>query len=61
MKGGSEVQFTTSLPLDQLDQLDLLACAKVVFRVRETLLYVLETQKSLYCVFKKYKVYFWEK
>ena len=56
MKGGSEVQFTTSLqldPVDQLDQLDPVACAKVVFRVRETLLYVLETQKSLYCVFKK--------
>ena len=64
MKGGSEVQFTTSLwldPVDRLDQLDPVACAKVVFRVRETLLYVLETQKSLYCVFKKYKVYFWEK
>ena len=64
MKGGSEVQFTTSLPadpLDQLDPVDQLACAKVVFRVRETLLYVLETQTSLYCVFKKYKVYFWEK
>ena len=48
MKGGSEVQFTTSLqldPLDQLDPVDQLACAKVVFRVRETLLYVLETQK----------------
>ena len=53
MKGGSEVQFTTSLPLDPVDQLDPVACAKVVFRVRETLLYVLETQKSLYCVFKK--------
>ena len=64
MKGGSEVQFTTSLqldPVDQLDQLDRLVCSKLVFRVRETLLYVLETQKSLYCVFKKYKVYFWEK
>ena len=61
MKGGSEVQFTTSLqldPLDWLDWLDLVACAKVVFCVRETLLYVLETRKSLYCVFKKYKVYF---
>ena len=56
MKGGSEVEFTTSLPadpVDPVDQLDRLACAKVVFRVRETLLYVLETQKSLYCVFKK--------
>ena len=52
------MQFTTSLPLDRLDPV---ACAKVVFRVRETLLYVLETQKSLYCVFKKYKVYVWEK
>ena len=31
------------------------ACAKLVFRVRETLLFVLETQKSRYCVFKKYK------
>ena len=64
MKGGSEVEFTTSLPvdrLDPLDQLDQLVCSKLVFRVRETLLYVLETQKSLYCVFKKYKVYFWEK
>ena len=48
-------------PLDPVDPLDPRACAKVVFRVRETLLYVLETQKSLYCVFKKYKVYFWEK
>ena len=56
MKGGSEVEFTTSLRLDAVDPLDpvdQLACAKVVFRVRETLLYVLETQKSLYCVFKK--------
>ena len=55
-KGGSEVQFTTSLPADPLDPVDRpdpVACAKVVFRVRETLLYVLETQKSLYCVFKK--------
>ena len=60
-KGGSEVQFTTSLPVDRLDPLDRLACAKVVFRVRETLLFVLETQKSLFCVFKKYKVYFGEK
>ena len=64
MKGGSEVQFTTSLPadpLDPVDPVDQLACAKVVFRVRETLLFVLETHKSLYCVFKKYKVYFGEK
>ena len=64
MKGGSEVQFTTSLPLDRLDPLDQrdpLACAKVVFRVRETLLFVLKTRKSLYCVFKKYKVYFGRK
>ena len=64
MKGGSEVEFTTSLPADPVDpadQLDRLACAKVVFRVRETLLYVLETQKWLYCVIQKYKVYFWGK
>ena len=36
------MQFTTSLPLDQLDQLDpvdQLACAKVVFRVHETLVW----------------------
>ena len=62
MKGGSEEQFTTSLPLDPLDPVDPVdpaACSKVVFRVRETLLYVLETQKWLYCVIKKYKVYFW--
>ena len=61
MKGGSEVEFTTSFPVDPLDQLDRLACAKVVFRVRKMLLFVLETQKSLFCVFNKYKVYFWEK
>ena len=41
--------------VDPVDQLDPAACAKVVFRVRETILFVLETQKSLYCVFKKYK------
>ena len=61
MKGGSEVQFTTSLqldPLDQLDPADPAACSKLVFRVRVTLLFVLKTQKSLYCVFKKYKVHF---
>ncbi len=45
MKGGSEVQFTTSLPLDQLDPVDQLACAKVVFCVRETLFVVLQIQK----------------
>ena len=58
MKGGSEVQFTTSLPadpVDQLDPVDPLACAKVVFRVRETLLFVLETEIAILCV-QKYKV-----
>ena len=57
VKGGSEVQFTTSLPadpldpvdpldlLDPLDPLDPLACAKVVFCVRETLFFVSKTQK----------------
>ena len=54
----------TPLPADQMDPVDPVdpgACPKLWFRVRETLLYVLETQKSLYYVFKKYKVYFWEK
>ncbi len=61
MKGGSEAQFATSLqldPLDPVDQLDRLACSKLVFRVHETLLFALETHKSQYCVFKKYKVYY---
>ena len=49
MKGESERQFTTSLPADHRDHR---ACPKVVFRVRETLLYVVETQKLLYCVQK---------
>ena len=40
-------------PVDPLDQLVPAACAKVVFRVRETLLYVLETQKiAILCVQK---------
>ena len=41
--------------------MDPRACPKVVFRVRETLFYVLETQKLLDCVCKKYKGFFWEK
>ena len=55
MKGGSELQFTTSIRWIVVDPVDRRACAKLVFRVRETLLFVLETQTSLYCVFKKYK------
>ena len=55
-KGGSGRQFTTSLPLDPLDPVDPLACSKLVFRVRETLLFVLKTHRSLYCVFKRYNV-----
>ena len=48
MKGGSERQFPTSLPADHRDPLDPVdpgACPKLWFRVHETLLYVLETQK----------------
>ena len=40
-KGGSGRQFTTPLPADPVDQLDPVdpaVCAKVVFRVHETLL-----------------------
>ena len=37
-KGGSGRQFTTSLPADPADAVDWLVCAKLVFRVRETLL-----------------------
>ena len=37
-KGGSGRQFTTPLPADQLDRVDPEVCAKVVFRVHETLL-----------------------
>ena len=54
MKVGSEVQFTTSLlldPVDQLNRLNQLACAKVVFRARGTLLFALKTQEWQYCVF----------
>ena len=45
MKGGSEQQLLTPLPLDpldpvdQLDQLDPVLCPKVWFRVRETILF----------------------
>ena len=50
-KGGSGRQFTTSLPADPADALDLLdplACAKLVFRVRETLL--LTPEADFVCV-----------
>ena len=37
-KGGSGRQFTTPLPADPVDHVDPAVCAKLVFRVRETLL-----------------------
>ena len=53
MKGGSEQQLMTPLPLDPVDPLDPLACSKLVFRVRETLLLPLVTlSRPLLCVYK---------
>ena len=42
-KGGSEEQLLPPLPEDPEDPEDPLACAKLVFRLRETILF---TQKS---------------
>ena len=36
-KVGSELQFTTSLPLDPVDPVDPARCRNIVFRLRETL------------------------
>ena len=50
MKGGSEQQVMTPLPLDPVDPV---ACSKLVFRVRETLLLPLVTlSRPLLCVYK---------
>ena len=43
-KGGSGRQFTTSLRVDPADPADPAACAKLVFRVRETLLLTPEAE-----------------
>ena len=37
-KGGSELQFTTSFRVNPVDPVDPVACAKLVFRLDETLL-----------------------
>ena len=47
---GSELQFTTSFPLDPLDPedpLDPLPCRKVVFRLRETPTFEMSTSKVI--------------
>ncbi len=49
MKGGSELQLTTS---DLLDRLAPPACAKLVFRLRERLLCVETTKNAISCVQK---------
>ena len=41
---------------DPLDPVDPVACSKLVFRVRETLLFVLRTHKSPHSGFKNYNV-----
>ena len=46
-KGGSGRQFTTSLPVDPVDNrdpVDPVLCSKLVFRVRETLLLAPEAE-----------------
>ena len=56
MKGGSEQQLMTTLPedpVDPVDTVDPVACSKLVFRVRETLLLPLVTlSRPLLCVYK---------
>ena len=53
MKGGSEQQLMTPLPEDSEDPLDPVACSKLVFCVRETLLLPLVTlSRPLSCFYK---------